>query len=126
MKNLLLKRKRAFTLYVIACFLPVANQLMGTFGFAYLIGAIEKASMTVFYGAVAIIAGIVVASSLLQLLSRFMRIKFMRDTLLDIRMQAFDKILNDSYAHFSKKSKEVYISNLINDINTFEQIEFIG
>ncbi len=125
MKELLLKRKRAFTLYVLACFLPVVNQLMGNFGFAYLIGVIEKASMTAFYGAVAIIVGIVVVSSLLQLTSRFMRIRFMRDTLLDIRMQAFDKLLNDSYAHFSKKSKEVYISNLINDINTFEQIFFL-
>jgi len=125
MKELLLKRKKPFARYVIACFLPVINQLMSNFGFAYLIGIIEKASLTAFYGAVAIIAGIVVVSSFLQLLSRFMRIRFMRDTLLDIRMQAFDKILNNNYAQFSKKSKEVYISNLINDINTFEQNFFL-
>lgn len=121
MKELLMKRKNAFILYVLACFLPVVNQLMGNFGFAYLLGTIEKASMDAFYIAIAVTMGIVVLSGLFQLISRFMRIRFMRDTLLDIRIKAFEKILNYSYAHFSKKSKEVYISNLINDINIFEQ-----
>jgi len=121
MKSLLLKRKKAFVLYVLACFLPAINQLLGNFGFANLLGTIEKANMDAFYGAVAVAVGIVILSGLFQLVSRFMRIRFMRDTLLDIRIKAFDKILNYSYAHFSKKSKEVYISNLINDINIFEQ-----
>ena len=121
MKELLMKRKKAFILYVLACFLPVVNQLMGNFGFAYLLGTIEKASMDAFYIAIAVTMGIVVLSGFFQLISRFMRIRFMRDTLLEIRIKAFEKILNYSYAHFSKKSKEVYISNLINDINIFEQ-----
>lgn len=124
MKELLLKRKKAFVLYILACFFPVINQLLGNFGFAFLIGSIEKADIKHFYLAVAIAFTIVLVSSVLQLLSRFMRIGYMRDTLLDIRTQAFDKILNYSYANFSKKSKEVYISNLINDINTFEQLFF--
>lgn len=124
MKELLLKRKKAFVLYILACFFPVINQLLGNFGFAFLIGSIEKANLNHFYFAVSLAFGIVLVSSLLQLLSRFMRIGYMRDTLLDIRIQAFDKILNYSYANFSKKSKEVYISNLINDINTFEQLFF--
>lgn len=124
MKALLLKRKKAFILYILACFFPVINQLLGNFGFAFLIGSIEKADMKHFYLAVTIAFAIVLVSSVLQLLSRFMRIGYMRDTLLDIRIQAFDKILNYSYANFSKKSKEVYISNLINDVNTFEQLFF--
>lgn len=124
MKALLFKRKKAFSIYVLACFFPVIGQLLGSLGFANLVGVIEKANMQDFYIAVLGIAGIVVITSLLQLSSRFLRIRFMRDTLLDIRKQAFDKILNYSYAHFSKKSKEVYISNLINDINSFEQIFF--
>ena len=98
--------------------------MLGNFGFAFLIGSIEKADIKHFYLAVTIAFSIVLVSSVLQLLSRFMRIGYMRDTLLDIRIQAFDKILNYSYANFSKKSKEVYISNLINDINTFEQLFF--
>lgn len=121
MKDLLLKRKRAFILYLIACFLPVVNQLMGSLGFALMLGTVQLGSMNAFYKAVLAAVLIVIVSSLLQLLSRFMRIRFMRDTLLDIRIQAFEKILGDSYTHFSKKSKEVYVSNLINDINIFEQ-----
>ena len=121
MKELLLKRKKAFILYLIACFLPVVNQLMGSLGFALLLGTVQLQSMSAFYKAVLAAVLIVVVSSLLQLLSRFMRIRFMRDTLLDIRIQAFEKILSESYTNFSKKSKEVYVSNLINDINIFEQ-----
>lgn len=121
MKELLLKRKKAFILYLIACFLPVVNQLMGSLGFALLLGTVQLSSMSAFYKAVLAAVLIVVVSSLLQLLSRFMRIRFMRDTLLDIRIQAFEKILSESYTNFSKKSKEVYVSNLINDINIFEQ-----
>lgn len=124
MKELLFKRKKAFAVYVLACFFPVIGQLLGNLGFANLIGVVEKANMRDFYIAVLGIVAIVIISSLLQLSSRFLRIRFMRDTLLDIRKQAFDKILNYSYAHFSKKSKEVYISNLVNDINNFEQIFF--
>ena len=100
MKELLLKRKKAFVLYILACFFPVINQLLGNFGFAFLIGSIEKADIKHFYLAVTIAFSIVLVSSVLQLLSRFMRIGYMRDTLLDIRIQAFDKILNYSYANF--------------------------
>lgn len=116
-----MKRKKAFALYLLACFFPVINQLMSQLGFALMIGTVESQSMKQFYLALAVAIGIVVASSLLQLLSRFMRIRFMRDTLLDIRLQAFDKILSETVASFSKKSKEIYLSHLINDINTFEQ-----
>lgn len=124
MKSLLLKRKRAFIIYIIACFFPVIGQLAGNFGFAKLIGVVEAKSFHEFYISLGIMLIIVVSTSLLQLASRFLRIRFMRDTLLDIRKQAFDKIMSFSYAHFSKKSKEVYISNLVNDINNFEQIFF--
>lgn len=121
MKALLFKRKKAFIVYILACFIPAISQLLGNLGFAVLLGAIEKASMQAFYVAVSITVGIVIVSGFGQLLSRFLRIRFMRDTLLDVRIRAFEKILGYSYTHFNKKSKEVYISNLINDINIFEQ-----
>lgn len=54
-----------------------------------------------------------------------MRISYMRDTLLDIRVLAFDKIINLSYKEFHKKSKDSYVSNLINDINIFENDFFL-
>ena len=50
----------------------------------------------------------------------------MRDTLLDVRLMAFDKIINSSYKSFSQKSKDTYISNLINDINIIEREFFLS
>ncbi len=40
---------------------------------------------------------------------------------MDVRKMAFDKIMNMSFKQYSQKSKEVYISNLINDVNSFER-----
>jgi ABC-type multidrug transport system fused ATPase/permease subunit len=50
----------------------------------------------------------------------------MRDTILDVRKQAFDKIINLPFKQYSQKSKDVYISNLINDINIFEKKFFFA
>jgi ATP-binding cassette subfamily C protein len=50
----------------------------------------------------------------------------MRDTILDVRIAAFDKIINSSYKQFSQKSKDIYISNLVNDINNFEKNFFLN
>ena len=45
----------------------------------------------------------------------------MRGYPLDVRLMAFDEIINSSYKSFSQKSKDTYISNLINDINIIER-----
>lgn len=121
MKSLLFKRKREFVIYLIGCFLPAVNQLMGNFGFALLIGSVQARSTEILMKTTAVAVIIVVVSSLFQLLSRFMRIGYMRDTILDVRLQAFDKILAYDVHHFNKKSKDAYVSNLVNDINIFEQ-----
>ena len=55
-----------------------------------------------------------------------LRIRYMRDTILDVRRQAFDKIMNMTFKQYSQKSKDIYISNLINDVNTFENKFFIS
>lgn len=121
MRDLLLKRKGRFILYVIACFLPVIDSLLRNFSFALIIGSIEKGEVNYFIKVFALAIFFTILGVILFIVSRFMRISYMRDTILDVRIQAFDKILRHSYKEFSKKSKEVYISNLINDINIFEQ-----
>ncbi len=121
MKDLLLKRKGRFILYVMACFLPVIDSLLRNVSFALVIGSIEKGEIDYFIKVFALSIFFTVLGIILFIVSRFMRISFMRDTILDVRIQAFDKILKHSYKNFSKKSKDVYISNLINDINIFEQ-----
>lgn len=90
-----------------------------------LIGSIQVGTMEYFIKVVLLSIGIVILGSVLYIVSRFMRISYMRDTLLDIRSLAFDKILNLSYKDFNKKSKDTYLSNLINDINIFENNFFL-
>lgn len=125
MKELLLKRKTAFSIYVFACFFPVITDLLGNWSFALLVGSIEKKSMSYFIQVSWLCVGICILGVGLFILSRFMRIGFMRDTILDVRVNAFNRILKLSYDDFNKQSKEIYISNLINDINTFEQNFFL-
>lgn len=90
-----------------------------------IIGSIQVGTMENFIRICFISLGVTVLGAVMYIVSRFMRISFMRDTLLDVRLLAFDKILNSSYKEFSKKSKDSYISNLINDINIFESNFFL-
>ncbi|KAB3531567.1 ABC transporter ATP-binding protein [Alkaliphilus serpentinus] len=121
MRELLLKRKSRFILYVFACLFPVIDQVLKNYSFALLIGSIEVATIDYFIKVLMINIAITLLGILLFMASRFMRISYMRDTILDVRLNAFDKILKKSYEGFSKKSKDVYISNLVNDVNIFER-----
>lgn len=125
MKELLLRRKRQFALYVLACFLPVVDTLLQNFSFALLIGSIEIGRTDYFFKVFSLTILFAISGVALYVVSRFMRISFMRDTILDVRINAFEKILRHSYQNFNKKSKDVYISNLVNDINTFERDFFL-
>ncbi|MCF6464413.1 ABC transporter ATP-binding protein [Clostridium sp. Cult2] len=121
MKDLLLEKKARFTIYIIACMLPIIDSLLMNVSFALIIGSIEKGQMDYFIKVLILAISFAIFGILLFILSRFMRISFMRDIILEVRVRAFDKILNYSYKDFNKKSKDVYISNLINDINIFEE-----
>ncbi|SHJ91720.1 ABC-type multidrug transport system, ATPase and permease component [Anaerobranca californiensis DSM 14826] len=125
MKELLLKRRFRFALYLLACMIPIVDQLIINFALALMIGSIEIATVEHFTKVVLISIGSITLGSVLYIISRFMRISFMRDTLLDVREKAFDKIIKSSYKTFNMKSKDSYISNLINDINIFENNFFL-
>lgn len=125
MKQLLQKRRAGFIRYIIACFIPVLNHHLSSIAIALLIGSIEKQSLDYFYKMIYISLGIVLFGSITYVVSRFMRISYMRDVILDVRLEAFNKILKSSFKNFNQKSKESYISNLINDINIFENNFFL-
>ncbi len=42
MKALLKKRKKAFTVYVAACLIPVVTQMLNNYVFARLLGSVES------------------------------------------------------------------------------------
>ena len=126
MKQLLFKRKWRFFLYFVACFFPVISDLLRIYIFSKLFDAIASLDPQYFLNISLMAAGYVVVGFLIYISSRLLRISYMRDTILDVRIAAFSKIMDTSYQHFNKKSKDVYISNLINDINNFENNFFIN
>ncbi|HHT65422.1 MAG: ABC transporter ATP-binding protein [Caldicoprobacterales bacterium] len=126
MKELLLRRKGKFIQYLIATFMFIIDHFAQMAMFALILSAIEKGDISFYKKTVVIIILFIIYTPLNYLISRLLRIRYMRDTILDVRKQAFDKIINMPFKQFSQKSKEVYISNLINDINTFENKFFIS
>lgn len=126
MKQLLWKRKTKFIQYLIASFMFNIERFINMGLFALILGAVEKSDKENYKFVVIITIIGCIYMALSYVISRMLRIGYMRDTILDIRKQAFDKIIGMTFKQFSKKSKEVYISNLINDINTFESKFFIS
>ncbi len=126
MKELLFRRKSKFIQFLIATSLFVMDHFLQMGLFAIILGAIEKADIGYYRTVFLLTLGYIIYTPLNFLLSRMLRIRYMRDTILDVRKQAFDKIINLPFKQYSQKSKEVYISNLINDINIFEKKFFFG
>lgn len=126
MKELLLRRKGKFIQYLFATFLFVGDHFAQMGIFVLLLRAVEKGDTKHFGIVIAITVLFIFYAPVNFLISRLLRIRYMRDTILDVRKQAFNKIINLPFKKFSARSKEVYISNLINDINTFENKFFIS
>lgn len=126
MKELLLKRKTKFIQYLIATFMFVIGHFAEMGLFSLVLGAIYNGSREYYIKVIIIAIIFVIYSPVNFIISRMLRIRYMRDTILDVRRMAFDKIINMPFKQYSQKSKEVYLSNLINDINTFENNFFIS
>src|SRR5690554_5234467 len=121
MKQLLFKRKARFIIYVIACFFPTIADLMRVGLISLILKSVQDADLQLFYTCLFLGIGFIIYEFISYVSSRLLRISYMRDIILDVRLAAMDKILNMSYKNFTKKSKDVYISNLINDVNNFER-----
>jgi ABC-type multidrug transport system fused ATPase/permease subunit len=126
MKELLLRRKAKFIQYLFATFLFVIDHFVQMGMFALILGAIEKADKDYYKMVIIITVIFILYAPVNFLISRMLRIRYMRDTILDVRKMAFNKIMNMPFKKYSQKSKEIYISNLINDVNTFENKFFFS
>lgn len=120
MKELLLRDKKGFTRYLIGCVILLSEFLLTNYAISKIAGVIQTGSSNdlIKYLVLAFLA--FVYSSVIFITSRLLRIGFMRDTTLMIREEAFKTIMNKTTRSFNKKLKTEYISNLVNDINTFE------
>lgn len=121
MKDLLLKRKWEFVIYILASCLFIVSDLMYMSLSAMIFDALEQASIRLFIQRILLGVGIIMAMCVLYLISRFLRIGYMRNVLLDIRVEGFKTILKMTPKQFGKISKENYVSRLTNDINLIEE-----
>lgn len=126
MKELLLRRKAKFVQYLIATFMFVIEHFIQMVLFALILGAVDKSSRMNYSTVIIVTIAVIIYNPINYIVSRLLRISYMRDTILDVRKMAFDKIINMPFKQFSQRSKEVYVSNLINDVNTFEDKFFIS
>lgn len=120
MKELLLRDKKGFTRYLVGCVILISEFILTNYSISRIAGVVQNYSQSdlIKYLFLAFLA--FVYSGGVFIISRLLRIGFMRDTTLLIRKEAFTTIMNKSTRSFNRKLKTEYISNLVNDINTFE------
>jgi len=126
MVDVLRKRRRAFIVYLIGALLPIFQQLIQQAMFSYAFGIIDATTRKESLIRIAILFAGLVLPSFFHYASRRMRIGFMRDILLDIRKLGFRRIIDLPVRVFSRQSREVYLSNLVNDINIIENDFFLS
>ncbi|WP_312650393.1 ABC transporter ATP-binding protein [Proteiniclasticum sp.] len=120
MTALLIEDKKGFIRYLIGCFILLSEFLLTNFAIANIAGVVQTGNLSdlMRFGIYGLLAFIYAAA--VFIISRLLRIGFMRDTTLRIRRRAFENIMTKSTRAFNGKLKNEYISNLVNDINTFE------
>ncbi|NLC25641.1 MAG: ABC transporter ATP-binding protein [Fastidiosipila sp.] len=125
-RDLLLLRPLRFLIYIIACFFPIVYQVAIAFVISNILGLLQFSAAGDWRRAIIWGAAFALGAPIMQMASRFMRIGYMRDTLLDLRKLTFRKIINLPYQTFSSKSRDSYVSKLTNDINLFEKDFFLS
>lgn len=125
-KTLFTQNKKQFIFYVLGVLIITPTNIMFTFAMANAFNVFEATSSHQVVKIVLISIGLGFMPILLQFISRFLRIGFMRDVLVLVRMMAYEKLLSKSPSEFSKGSKEAYQSQLVSDINLFENDFFLA
>lgn len=120
LKELLKSRKKGFFKFFTGCFITAISSLLTHIAASSGIGIFSLDSVQEIKQRIMFVAILFLLPSILHIVSRFLRIGYMRDILLDIRKLAFRKIMLFSPQMFAQESKDKYLSGLVNDINLFE------
>ncbi|HHT24216.1 MAG TPA: ABC transporter ATP-binding protein [Clostridiaceae bacterium] len=120
LSKLLKSRKRGFINYSSGCFITAISSLLTHVAASSGVGIFSMNSEQEIKQRIILVAFLFLLPAILHIVSRFLRIGYMRDILLDIRKLAFRKIMLFSPQMFAQESKDKYLSGLVNDINLFE------
>lgn len=124
--QVLWRRKRGFLIYIAACFLPILQQLLQEVLFSFSFTLIEAGTKTELSARISILVAGMLSLSAFYWLSRRLRIGFMRDILLDIRILSFQRIMAMPVRLFARQSRDQHLSSLVNDINIIENDFFLS
>lgn len=124
--QLLQKNKKQLTFYLIGAFMTTINGLFFTFALSNAFGIIEEPDANGIIRRIIFVLLFAFTPIFSQMLSRFLRIGFMRDILIQVRTLAYEKIMSHTYESYKKNPKEHYMSMLVSDINLFEKDFFLS
>lgn len=124
--QLLKHNRKQLTLYIIGALLTTVNGILGTFALSNAFGIIEETSWEGIQRRIILVFVFAFTPILIQMISRFLRIGFMRDILIQVRALAYHKVMSQPIERYKKMPKEHYMSMLVSDINVFEKDFFLA
>ncbi|NLA78495.1 MAG: ABC transporter ATP-binding protein [Erysipelothrix sp.] len=126
LKQLLVENKNKFILYVIGALLTITGSIFATLALSNAFGIIEEHDPEQIRYRIIVTLVFALAPILIQVISRFLRIGFMKDVLIQVRTLAYQKVMTNSIESFKSAPKEQHLSTLISDINVFERDFFLS
>lgn len=124
--QLLQKNRKHFIYYMMGAFLTTISGIFFTLALSNAFGIIEETELSGIYRRIVMVIIFIFTPILTQILSRYLRIGFMRDILIQVRTLAYRKTMSHSYESFKENPKEHYMSMLVSDINLFEKDFFLS
>lgn len=125
-KTLFTHNKKQFFYYIVGVLIITPTNIMVSFGIANAFNLFEATSSQGVLNVVLLSLVLSFSPIILQVISRYLRIGFMRDVLVQVRMLSYKKLLSKSPDEFRKESMESYQSQLVSDINLFEADFFLS
>lgn len=126
MKSLLLANKKRFTMYVIGALMTTISNLVITFAMSKAFELLEVTAFDERVRIVVIVFLMFMFPPVSFYISRQLRVGFMRDILVQVRKQSFEKIMNLDVQDYKTTPKEVYLSQMVSDLNLFEKDFFLS
>lgn len=126
LKDLLFKEKGKLFIYALGVLIASVTNIVFTFGMRYSFGVLEVDNLNSMLIILAGSIALMITPAILQLISRMLRIAFMSDVLKEVRIMAYQKIMNQDIESFNQEEREVYQSALISDVNLFESDFFLS
>ena len=126
LRELLASRKKGLFSYFLGCFITAISSLAVYLAASAGVGIFSLEVEAEIKQRIIVVMILFLLPAVLHIVSRFLRIGYMRDILLDVRKLAFRKIMLLSPQMFAQESRDKHLSGLVNDINLFENEFFLS